>query len=211
MAFLITLFVLIADGAQYDLIKNSPYPFDTSISINCQRGLDSCPIIISRFSKVIYFKCPTGPTICPVILYCDFLLEKEPKDSSSHLIQSAINDFCQSTTSFHNVNIQYVVETVGLNLFMKVVDIIDTISPNEYYANKTFHVQFDTTSFLSNTAIIPVGKNSRPQTQAGNFQNPKIQYFDIMGRILPANIVNRKKGSFTNRLILTNQKKVLFQ
>jgi hypothetical protein len=94
---------------------------------------------------------------------------------------------------------------------MKVVDIIDTISPNEYYANKTFHVQFDTTSFLSNTAIIPVGKNSRPQTGTGYFQNSKIQYFDIMGRILPANIIFRKRSSFANRIIITNQKKVLFR
>jgi hypothetical protein len=94
---------------------------------------------------------------------------------------------------------------------MKVVDIIDTISPNEYFANKTFHVQFDTTSFLSNTAVIPVNKNSRPQTRAESFQNSKIQYFDIMGRILPANIIFRKRSSFADRIIITNQKKVLFQ
>jgi hypothetical protein len=190
-------------------VKNSTFPFDTSL-ITCTGGTggrDSCPINISRYSGAIYFKCFGGLAMCPENDFCDFLLPKEPIDSTSHLIQTDINEFCQPITTYHNANIQYIVKIDSLTLFMEVDSVYGSVSA----PTKIVLIKFDTTSFLSNTAIIPTNKNSRPQTRAGNFQNSKIQYFDIMGRILPANIVNRKKGSFTNRLILTNQKKVLFQ
>jgi hypothetical protein len=209
MAFLITLFVLIADGAQYDLIKNSTFPFDTSL-ITCTGGTggrDSCPINISRYSVKIYFKCFGGYAMCPENDFCDFLLSKEPIDSTSHLIQTDINEFCQPTTTYHNANIQYIVKFDGSTLFMEVDSVYGSVAT----PNKTVLIKFDTTSFLPNTAVIPINKNSRPQSGAGNFQNSQIQYFDIMGRILPANIINRKKGSFADKIIITNQKKVLFQ
>ena len=192
-----------------NFVKKSTFPFDTSL-ITCTGGTggrDSCPINISRYSGAIYFQCFGGYAMCPENDFCDFLLSKEPLDSTSHLIQTDINEFCQPITTYHNANIQYIVKIDSLTLFMEVDSVYGSVSA----PTKIVLIKFDTTSFLSNTAIIPVGKNSRPQTGTGYFQNSKIQYFDIMGRILPANIIFRKRSSFANRIIITNQKKVLFR
>jgi hypothetical protein len=192
-----------------NFVKNSTFPFDTSL-ITCTGGTggrDSCPINISRYSGAIYFQCFGGYAMCPENDFCDFLLSKEPLDSTSHLIQTDINEFCQPITTYHNANIQYIVKFDSSTLFMEVDSVYGSVSS----PTQIILIKFDTTSFLSNTAIIPTNKNSRPQTRAGNFQNSKIQYFDIMGRILPANIIYRKRSSFADRLIITNQIKVLFQ
>lgn len=195
------------------ILNNSTFPFDTTVNFNCQ-GSDSCSIIISRYSTVIYFECSPGFAICPENDYCDFLLQKEPIDSTSHLIQTAIDDYCQPHNTFHNANIQYIVKTDSLNLFMEVVTIYDSVSYGFSAVsapNKKILIKFDTTSFISKTALISVGKNKIPQTGAENFQDLKIQYYDIMGRILPTNLIYGTRSPFANKIIITNKKKILFQ
>ena len=191
-----------------NFVKKSTFPFDTLLIIACPGGAggkDSCPINISRYSTIIYFHCFGGLAMCPENDFCDFILSKEPIDSTSHLFQTDVNEFCQHISSFHHANIQYLVNSDSLTLFMEVDSIYVSTQ------SITVLIKFDTASFLSKTSIIPVGKNSCPKIGVENYQNSKIQYFDIMGRILPANIIYRKRSSFGNRLIITNQKKVLFQ
>ena len=195
--------------AKGNLAKNSTFPFDTTLSI-CNGGTggrDSCPINISRYSTTIFFECSGGYVMCPENDYCDFLLPKEPLDSTSHLIQTPIDDYCQPHNSIHNKNIQYLVKNDSLTLFMAVDSVYGAVSTPK----KIILVEFDTVSFLSKTAVTPEGKNSGSRNRSGIIQSSKIQYFDILGRILPNNVFNGNQGLFADKLIITNCRRVLFK
>jgi hypothetical protein len=45
----------------------------------------------------------------------------------------------------------------------------------------------------------------------GIIQSSKIQYFDIMGRLLPASHFHVTKGLFADKLIITDSRQVLFK
>jgi hypothetical protein len=208
---IIGIYVITSTAETHAGMKNNTiFPFDTLLNIACPGagGNDSCPINISRYSAIIYFHCFGGYAICPENDYCDFLLPKEPLDStSSHLIESPIDDYCQPHNSIHNKNIQYLVKNDSLTLFMAVDSVYGAVSTPK----KIILVEFDTVSFLSKTAVIPFNKNNGSQKMPGIIQSSKIQYFDILGRILPSNVFNRNQGLFANKLIITNNRQILFK
>ena len=209
---IIGIYVITSTAETHAGMKNNMiFPFDTLLNIACPAGAggnDSCPINISRYSTIIYFKCLGGYAICPENDYCDFLLPKEPLDSTSHLIQTPIDDYCQPHNSIHNRNIQYLVKNVSLTLFMAIDSVYGAVST----PNKIVMVEFDTTSFLSKTGVNPGSKNNAKfSNMSGIIPSSKIQYFDILGRLLPANLIHGNQGMFADNLIITNNRQILFK
>jgi hypothetical protein len=183
-------------NAQDASIKNTSFPFDTSLIITCGNGsFDTCPMTISRYSNYIKLFCPPWLTVCPTeSKHCDFILTKEPADSTSYLVQYIIDDYCAEDTTYHNTGIQYLVPLDSITLYMQVTSI----------NNDTFSLRFDTASFLTATSIKPeTGIN--PAKSAIRAEKT-VRYYDLNGRVVPSKNILKNKSIVSNRMIISGNR-----
>ena len=105
-------------------------------------------------------------------------------------------------TTYHNIGIQYIVPLDSITLYMQVTSI----------NSDTFHLQFDTASFLSSTGLRydNGGKTERMSRQSAVSSESKIKYYDIMGRAIPSNEI-LKRGSLVSARIIMSGNKVLLR
>jgi hypothetical protein len=186
-------FTYLLCNAQDASIKNTPFPFDTNVIINCQTGIQDT-VKISRYSKIIYSECPNYPSIIPVTHYCDFLLQKKPEDSLIDLVQINVDDWGSVDTVYHNTGIQYLVPLDSITLYMQVTSI----------KKDTFSLRFDTASFLPTTSIKPeTGIN--PAIRAIRAEKT-VRYYDLNGRVVPSKNILKNKSIVSNRMIISGNR-----
>jgi len=183
-------------NAQDASIKNISFPFDTSLIIICGNGsFDTCSMTISRYSNDIKLFCPPWLTVCPTeSKHCDFILTKEPADSTSYLVQYIIDDNCVEDTTYNNIGIQYIVPIDSITLYMQVTSI-----------NKdTFSLRFDTASFLQATSI-------KPETEINSVKSAMraektAHYYDLNGRVVPSKNIIKNKSIVSDKMIISGNR-----